>query len=86
MALQEDDLWFHPADKISSREEAEVRLRQNGFSEGLFLVRESSSSEGDFVLSVVHASKAIHYQIRRRGEEDAFFSLAEEKKVGVFIV
>lgn len=69
--------WYHG---LLTRSRAEEVLRANGFEEGLFLVRESSSAIGDFVLSVVHANDVIHYQIRRRGE-DALFSLSEEKKV-----
>ncbi|GBN82783.1 Tyrosine-protein kinase Shark, partial [Araneus ventricosus] len=45
-----------------------------GNQEGLFLVRESSSSPGDYVLSLIHDNSPIHYQIRRHGE-DAFFSI-----------
>ena len=73
-----EEKWFH-AD-LSSREEAGQLLRDNGFAEGLFLVRPSTSAIGDFVLSVVHKDSVIHYQIRRRGE-DALFSLSEEQKV-----
>lgn len=69
--------WFHG--KVT-RDRAEEILRENGFTEGLFLVRESVTATGDFVLSVVHENRVIHYQIRRRGE-DALFSLSEEKKV-----
>ena len=73
--------WFHPRSRIASRERAEEVLREHGFNEGLFLVRESSTADGDFVLSVVHkGDEVIHYQIRRRGQ-DALFSLSEEKKV-----
>ena len=70
--------WFHGA---MGREESEALLKENGFAEGLFLVRESSTSLGDFVLSVVHDTNVIHYQIRRRQDQDGLFSLSEEKKV-----
>jgi len=72
--------WYHG---FQTRGRAEEILRENGFDEGLFLVRESSTATGDFVLSVVHNNEVIHYQIRRRGE-DALFSLSEEKKVPLF--
>ena len=79
MAKHEDN-WFHG--KLS-RIEAEQKLRDHGFEEGLFLIRESSSAHGDFVMSVVHHKVEhgiIHYQIRRR-EKDALFSLSVEEKV-----
>jgi tyrosine-protein kinase len=71
--------WYHG---LLTRARAEEILKENGFGEGLFLVRESSSAAGDFVLSVVHDGSVIHYQVRRRGE-DALFSLSEEKKVNL---
>ena len=70
--------WFHG---FMSREDADSLLKEHGFTEGLFLVRESSTSLGDFVLSVVHDNDVIHYQIRRRQDQDGLFSLSEEKKV-----
>ena len=69
--------WYHG--KLN-RLEAEEVLQNNGFTEGLFIVRDSSTAHGDYVLSVVHNASIIHYQIRRRGE-DALFSLSEELKV-----
>lgn len=42
---------------------------------GLFLVRESNSSTGDYVLSVFHNDQVNHYQIRRH-IDDAFFSIS----------
>ena len=69
--------WYHGA---IDRNRAKQILDDAGFSEGLFLVRQSMSSDGDYVLSVVHQSSVIHYQIRKRGE-DALFSLSEEQKV-----
>ena len=75
--MGDKDRWYHGN---LSRVECEAVLKKNGFTEGLFVVRESQSASGDFVLSVVHAGEVIHYQIRRRGE-DAIFSLSEEQKV-----
>ena len=63
-----------------SRQQAEQMLKEHGFAEGLFLVRQSSTASGDFVISVVHDNEVIHYQVRKRGE-DALFSLSEETKV-----
>jgi len=69
--------WYHTT---LSREDAEKILWSGGGVEGLFLVRKSQSSVGDFVLSVIHGDTVIHYQIRRRGE-DALFSLSTEERV-----
>lgn len=49
---------------------------KDGRSDGSFLVRESNSSSGDFVLSVLHNDQVNHYQIRRH-TEDAFFSIGK---------
>lgn len=43
-------------------------------SEGLFLVRESPTVDGAFILSVRHQGEPRHYQINRHGA-DAFFSI-----------
>ena len=63
-----------------SREESERKLRDSGFSEGLFLVRDSSSCPQDFVLSVVTKNKVIHYQIRKMGP-DALYQMGDDKKI-----
>uniref|UniRef100_A0A0K8TI66 Tyrosine-protein kinase n=1 Tax=Lygus hesperus TaxID=30085 RepID=A0A0K8TI66_LYGHE len=74
MAADAQICWYHGN---LSREEAE-RVLQNDLNAhtGLFLVRNSSSSARDFVLSVLSDQEVIHYQIRRHGE-DAFFSIDE---------
>ena len=54
--MSETSNWFHG---ILSRSQAEKVLHENGFDEGLFLVRNSSSAIGDFVLSVVHKEEVI---------------------------
>ncbi|XP_053669806.1 tyrosine-protein kinase Shark [Anopheles nili] len=76
MNREENLCWFHG--KIS-REDAEEILRQKG-GEGVFLVRESSSSEGDYVLSVLFKGEVIHYAIRRHGD-DAFFSIHDHTPI-----
>lgn len=38
------------------------------------MVRDSISSAGDYVLSVLGKDEVIHYQIRKH-EDDAFFSI-----------
>ncbi|XP_073957796.1 SH2 ankyrin repeat kinase isoform X2 [Choristoneura fumiferana] len=74
---REDNVdWFHG--KIS-RDSAEKLLKEEG-EDGVFLVRESNTSPGDYVLSVLHQGDVVHYQIRRHGE-DAFFSIEEHTTV-----
>ncbi|XP_023930446.1 tyrosine-protein kinase HTK16-like [Lingula anatina] len=55
-----DVAWFHGK---MTRDTAEYILKKGGMVEGLFLVRESAKSPGDFVLSLVHGRKPSHYQI-----------------------
>ena len=69
--------WYHGD---ISRTQSEARLREAGYSEGLFLVRASSSCPEDFVLCVVTNNNVIHYQIRKMGP-DALFKLGEDKKI-----
>ena len=52
--------WYHG--KVR-REEAILKLRNNGMKDGMFLVRESSSCPGNLVLSVVRKGKIAHHQI-----------------------
>ncbi|KAE8751214.1 hypothetical protein FOCC_FOCC002042 [Frankliniella occidentalis] len=66
--------YFGNISRIAAENELKnVEIPENG----LFLVRESSSSAGDYVLSFLHNKEVFHYQIRRHGE-DAFFSIDEE--------
>ncbi|XP_053683158.1 tyrosine-protein kinase Shark [Sabethes cyaneus] len=76
MNREENLCWFHG--KVS-RERAEEILRREG-GDGIFMVRESSSSEGDFVLSVLFQNEVVHYQIRRHGD-DAFFSIDDHTPI-----
>lgn len=48
----------------------------DGRKDGLFLVRESNTSAGDYVLSVFHNDQCSHFQIRRH-LGDSFFSIDE---------
>lgn len=48
--------------------------------DGVFLVRDSNTSGGDYVLSVLHKGEVWHYQIRRHGE-DAFFSIDDQTPI-----
>lgn len=73
----ENLFWFHG--KIS-RERAEEILKEDNQEDGTFLVRESNTALGDFVLSVLFKGDVCHYQIRRHGE-DAFFSIDDKIKI-----
>ncbi|XP_051153972.1 tyrosine-protein kinase Shark [Leptopilina boulardi] len=77
MASEDDVCWYH---ENLSREDAEILLQEDERGNGTFLVRESSSSSGDYVLSVIHKGQVIHYQIRKHGE-DAFFSIGDETTI-----
>ncbi|XP_055903201.1 tyrosine-protein kinase Shark [Eupeodes corollae] len=77
MSRDENLFWFHG--KIS-RERAEEILKEENREDGAFLVRESNTALGDFVLSVLYNGEVCHYQIRRHGE-DAFFSIDDKIKI-----
>ncbi|XP_020798316.1 tyrosine-protein kinase shark [Drosophila serrata] len=66
--------WYHGS---LSREAADDLLKQ-GYEDGTFLVRESSTAAGDFVLSLLCQEEVCHYQVRRHGGEDAFFSIDDK--------
>ena len=70
MAGSDDGHWFHG--KIT-RENAVNILSAHGKNEGIFLVRESKTVPGDFVLSLWHENQALHFQIQNRG--GIFFSI-----------
>ncbi|KAF7997213.1 hypothetical protein HCN44_005490 [Aphidius gifuensis] len=76
MSSDDDICWFH---ENLSREGAEQLLQQDN-EDGTFLVRESSTSTGDYVLSVLFNQNVIHYQIRKH-TEDAFFSIEDERTI-----
>ncbi|KAJ8970015.1 hypothetical protein NQ314_001444 [Rhamnusium bicolor] len=76
MNKYDDICWYHG--KLS-RIDAENLLMQDIRGNGLFLVRESNSSTGDYVLSVFYKDQVSHFQIRRH-TEDAFFSIDECSK------
>ncbi|XP_066603271.1 tyrosine-protein kinase Shark [Prorops nasuta] len=75
MTSEECIRWYHG--KLT-RDGAEKLLKKE--EDGTFLVRESSSSSGDYVLSVLHNNDVIHYQIRKHGE-DAFFSIDDKTTI-----
>lgn len=47
---------------------------------GTFLVRESNTAAGDYVLSVLHDSQVVHYQIQRH-QNDAYFSIDDRSTI-----
>ncbi|XP_055592392.1 tyrosine-protein kinase Shark isoform X2 [Uranotaenia lowii] len=76
MNREENLCWFHG--KITRDRAEEILRQENG--DGIFMVRESNSSEGDFVLSVLFQNEVVHYQIRRHGD-DAFFSINDHEPI-----
>ncbi|XP_064105314.1 tyrosine-protein kinase Shark-like isoform X1 [Macrobrachium nipponense] len=76
----DDDRWFFG--KITAEEANEI-LAEEGGEEGTFLVRESCSSPGNYVLSFITEALPLHILIRKY-HEDAFFSLVLENEPPVF--
>lgn len=74
MTSEENLCWYHG--RISRDAAEEILLNDDRCEDGLFLVRESNTAAGDYVLSVLYEGEVVHYQIRRHGE-DAFFSIDE---------
>lgn len=68
--IDEDRFFFG---KINS-EEADAILLKEGGEEGTFLIRESCSSAGNYVLSFIADGKPIHILIQKY-KGDAYFSL-----------
>eukprot|EP00043_Microstomoeca_roanoka_P006915 m.67064 g.67064 ORF g.67064 m.67064 type:complete len:695 (+) comp13619_c0_seq1:367-2451(+) len=54
--------WFHGA---LPREKADYLFSQFNFAQGCFLVRESSTHAGDFVVSICFDSKPHHYHVKK---------------------
>ncbi|EGD76139.1 hypothetical protein PTSG_11649 [Salpingoeca rosetta] len=54
--------WFHGA---LSRDAAEALLRDYNFAQGAYLVRESTSHPGDYVISLCFESKPHHYKVKK---------------------
>ncbi|XP_070000132.1 tyrosine-protein kinase HTK16 isoform X6 [Penaeus vannamei] len=77
--VDEDRYFFH---KITSEEANEILAREGG-EEGTFLVRESCSSPGNYVLSFITEGQPIHILIQKY-REDAFFSLVIDEETQVF--
>uniref|UniRef100_A0A8D8PSK7 Tyrosine-protein kinase n=1 Tax=Cacopsylla melanoneura TaxID=428564 RepID=A0A8D8PSK7_9HEMI len=77
MSNQESDAikWYHG--KLTREAAEEILLAEECQEDGLFLVRQSQTSQGDYGLSVLYQGEVVHYQIRRHGE-DAFFSIDEQ--------
>lgn len=65
--------WFHGR---ISREESHRLISQQGFVDGLFLLRDSQSSPRTFVLTLCHHQKIKHFQILPSEEDgQVLFSL-----------
>ncbi|XP_008468361.1 tyrosine-protein kinase Shark [Diaphorina citri] len=70
--------WYHG--KLTREDAERILLAEQHQEDGLFLVRQSNTSAGDYGLSVLYQGEVVHYQIRRHGE-DAFFSVECCKRV-----
>ena len=60
-----DELWYHGR---ISRLEAEEFLYNRGMIDGLFLVRDSLATTGEYALTVAHNGRSYHYRIARQGD------------------
>nr|BAG55512.1 protein tyrosine kinase HTK16 [Hartaetosiga gracilis] len=65
-----DQLFFHGS---VPRAEAEAKVQRGG--NGVFLIRQSSSDSGSYVLSVGYQGEALHFKIKNEGE--CWFSIDE---------
>ena len=57
--------WYHGR---ISRVEAEDLLRNKGMSDGLFLVRDSLATTGEYAITLSNNGRAYHYRIARQGD------------------
>ncbi|XP_035699141.1 tyrosine-protein kinase SYK-like isoform X2 [Branchiostoma floridae] len=67
--------YFHG---LISREEAEKSLTDAGCSEGLYLLRESTTTSNTYALSLCHRNKVYHYAITRN--QHGMYSIEDGKK------
>ncbi|XP_041360389.1 tyrosine-protein kinase SYK-like [Gigantopelta aegis] len=61
-----------------TRDEAEIILRERGFKEGQYLLRESISPLGNYAISLCHSGKVHHYIIEK--QVDGQFMIPEGQK------
>ena len=57
--------WYHGR---ISRAEAEELLQQKGMTDGLFLVRDSLATTGEYAITLANNTRAYHYRIARQGD------------------
>ena len=60
-----EEPWYHGR---ISRVEAEEFLYSRGMTEGLFLVRDSLATTGEYALTLSHQGRCYHYRIARQGD------------------
>lgn len=65
LLVAKDEMWYHGR---ISRTEAEELLQNNGKINGLYLVRESLWTTGEYVLSLTQSQQFSHYKIKRRND------------------
>ena len=66
--------WYHGQIK---REQANTLLGMHGLTDGLFLVRGSSNSAADYVLSMSHDKQVKHFQITKRGGRPPWYAIED---------
>ena len=70
-----EEPWYHGR---ISRVEAEELLHNGGLAEGLFLVRDSLATTGEYALTLAHQGRCYHYRIARQG--DGSLAIEDGKK------
>ena len=57
--------WYHGR---ISRTEAEELLEKKGMSDGVFLVRDSLATTGEYAITLANNGRSYHYRIARQGD------------------
>ena len=70
-----EEPWYHGR---ISRVEAEELLHNGGLAEGLYLVRDSLATTGEYALTLAHQGRCYHYRIARQG--DGSLAIEDGKK------
>jgi len=65
--------WADPAVPFLSRAEAEAQLQQAGFTNGSFVIRQSTSNAKGYVVTSCNNSKIQHIQLKRQSDGNLYY-------------